>query len=441
MKSILHSPFCFILLVLTLSLPLSAHAENLRNLTQENRQLSDSSREILTALVYLPKQVFNGTLYAGAKTAGYVSDPEFIEMVEDILYLYQRKLMWFPVLGYSSGLRPEYGAGLLYRDGAFNTLTRYSMHDADHWSMDFKTSYEQYLGRMGWKATLKGMLKKHDDYRYYGIGGDPEDDARNRFTASDDEGVFTEETKHLQWETSLFHPTRDWKVEYMGFYQRRGFESSGRGNKDLRNEFDLTRIPGFINDAPVEQIYQEVNLTIDTRDHKKIISKGFRGQIYGGISNGIGRNSSDFIRGGFDAAGYIPLWRENRILAPRIVYDQAGSIDGKTIPFTEYPRHPTFRGVSSRHLLHMEKASSVLTLEYQWPISHMLTGHLFTDYLVAGSSAGSFQWKEARWAGGAGFGLHYLNKEFARLELAGGNEGFQMTFRTGLPQPSNKRGI
>lgn len=420
--------------------PASA-SESLRNLNKEKSAISDPARNLGTIAAYLPKQVLNGSLFAAAKTAGVVSDPEFIEKVEDILYLYERKLMWFPTLSYASGLRPEYGAGLLYRDGGFKALTRYSMHDADHWSMSFNTSYEKYLGRVSWKTGLKGALKKKDDYRYYGLGGDPENDARNRFTGSDDYGTFTEETKQLQWETMIYDATRDWQVKYMGYYQRRGFDSSGRGNKDLRNEFDLTTIPGFVNDSPIEQIYQEISFMIDTRDQKQILSKGFRGEIYGGLSNGIGANSADFIKGGIDAAAYIPVIRDNRLIVPRLVFDQAASIDGTRIPFTEYPRHPTFRGVSSRYLIHNDKSSAVLSLEYQWPISHMLTGHIFTDYLVAGSSIGDLKWENARWASGAGVGLHYLNKEFARVEFAGGNEGFQMNVRIGLPQPSNKRGL
>ena len=109
----------FFLLILSVSLlytpPLWAASKgeiNIRGIEREEKHITDLDRQGATALLYLPKQFLNGTLWGIGKTASVVSDPEFIEKVEDILYIYERKLAWFPIVDYNSGFRPGYGVGL-----------------------------------------------------------------------------------------------------------------------------------------------------------------------------------------------------------------------------------------------------------------------------------------------------------------------------------------
>lgn len=244
--------------------------------------------------------------------------------------------------------------------------------------------------------------------------------------------------KKIQWQTALY-PTKKWGITYTGYYQRRSFDDEGHGDNPLRDVFDLSSVPGFTEGLPVKQLYNELALDIDTRDAHKMISPGWRGEVYAGISAGLGKNESDTFKTGLDVAAFIPTLKEDRIISPRIVLDITEELDNTLIPFTEYPRHRTFRGISSRDLILNDQVSLTPSLEYQWPLSHMFSGHVFLDYLAVGPTVGKIDWDDGIWAAGFGINFHYANKEFGRLELAGGSEGFQLTFKIKEPVTKNSR--
>lgn len=431
--------FISLLLFSCLSSAYAGSGPNLRGLEKEEKRGLDPARNTASAVLYVPKQLLNGMLYGTAETADYTTDPEFIRKVKDILYLYKRKLAWFPVLDYASGFRPSYGAGLYYKEKNFRSIFLGSLHDANHWELRARSSYIHNLDNFSWKTSLGGVLERKDDNRFYGIGADPKNDPRNRFLADADYGVFTAEKRRIEWKTRFSNTDNRWKFGYMGYYQRQDFEEQGRGNKDMRDIMDLTLVPGFQTNAPVTQIYDELFLILDTRNKKKIIAPGFHGEIFSGIANGLGNNESDFIRAGMDAAVFIPTIREDRVIIPRVVTNIIEEVDHQPIPFSEYTRHSSFRGISSREWVANDNASIVPSLEYQWPLSHFLSGHLFADYLATGKNLGKLEWDNGLWAAGFGVDFHYFDREFCRLQFAGGSQGFQVTVTIGNPLQKNAR--
>lgn len=420
------------------SLLLAQNADNIRGVEIEEAKKYDPKLSALSAGLYIPKQITNATLYGAAKGAKVVSDPDFIKKVEDILYLYKRELAWFPTFSWTSGGRPNYGGGLYYKKSGFKALTRFSVNDSNYWSLKAKTSYSRYIGSTKWKTSLVGVYEKRDDRKYYGLGSAPLDDPRNLFFGPKDHGVFSEERRKLQWSSSLF-PDPRWGVTYMGYYQRRSFDPFGIGDDDLQDVFRLSTVPGFTN-GPVTQVYNELALEMDTRNKKKIISPGWRGEVYTGISAGLDANKSDFIRYGADLAAFIPVIKNDRILVPRIVFNGVDEFDNDDpIPFTEFSRHRTFRGVSDRELIRNDKLSLVPSLEYQWPLSHILSGHVFIDSLIVGPKVSEMGWDDFIWAAGAGVDFHFQNREWGRAQFAMGSEGFQFKFTVGKPLQKNSR--
>lgn len=413
---------------------------NTRGVLREESYSSDVPRSLLSAGLYLPKQALNVGIYGVGKVVKTVSDEEFIETVKDILYLYERDLLWFPVVDYASGFRPEYGAGLYYTNGKLKSLARFSVHDSDYWDYFLKTSYKISLDRVFVESYVLGRLEKKDDLRYHGIGGDPEDDPRNRFISLTDQdyGVFTQERKKIEWGTSVYAPSKLWQLKYMGFYERRNFENSGVGHNDLEDVFDLTSIPGF-TEGPLAQIYNEISFAMDTRNNKKLISPGLRAEGYYGLSAGLRNNDADVWKTGVDLMGFIPVYKENRVLVPRIMLDYVGDLGNSYVPFTEFTRHKTFRGTSDRDWVRSDRASAMYSLEYQWPLTHNLAGHLFVDYVAVGRNFGSLDWDDGIWAAGAGFDLRVYSREIGRLQFSGGSEGFQFKFTVGKPFAKNTR--
>jgi len=414
--------------------------ENIRGTLVEETKSFDGFRKAADAGLYLPRQLVNGTLYGGGKIAAALSDPDFIDWVEELLYLYERDLAWFPILDYASGTRVISGGGLYYHHEGIKAVTRMSGYDSHYWTFDSKVSYERELGGQArWKGTIRALLEEKDNRRFFGFGGDPENDPRNRFLSDTDAGTYSEDRRKIQWQ-STFYPHEKWGISYLGFLQRRSFRDHGRALNDFREVFDTSEVPGFTEGAPVSQIYNELSLLVDTRENQKMLTPGFRGEIHSGIAAGLGRNDSDLLRAGFDVAAFIPTVKRDRLLVPRIVMDLVEDLDETPIPFSEYPRQFTFRGVSMRDRIRNDQVSLVPSIEYQWPLSHMLSGHLFLDYLVVGKTLSKMQWDDGLWALGFGVNFHRKEKEFGRFQVAAGTEGVELRVSFGLPLETNERG-
>lgn len=431
----------FFLLALFLSSSAFAASSNdsVRGVEKKEQYPGDTARSAAAAGLYVPRQVVKGVFTGTAKAASELSDPDFIRRVKDILYLYKHDLMWFPILDYNSGFRPSSGAGLYYKTSQLKALVKGTVYDSDLWSASAKLShFHTFDNSLQWENSISGLMQKQDDLHFYGFGADPKNDSRNNFLSNQDYGTFSEDRRKLQWSSTL-SPKDTWGFTYLGYFQRRAFQDHGEGNDDLRNVFDTAAIPGFTVNAPVSQIYHEGSLHMDTRDQKKIISPGFKGEVYSGISTGLGKNKTNLYRMGGDAAAFVPVMGRDRVLVPRAVLDVVENFNGEDIPFSEYPRQHTFRGVSEREWIRTDRVSFVPSLEYQWPLSHYFAGSLFFDYMAVGESVGSIGWNNGIWAAGGGINVHYLKHELGRIELAGGSEGFQLGISFGRPVRSNAR--
>lgn len=437
---VFRKSFPCLILCLMLASPLFAEngsKQNVRGVEAQETKAWDAPLTVLAGVFYIPRQIVDGSMYATGKTVEKLSDEKFIEKVKDVLYIYDRKLLWFPTVGFASGFRSTYGGGLYYKDGGIRSLFRGEIHDAHYWSLSLKNTYVKDLSWASWESSLLGVTETKNDRRFYGIGADPHTDPRNTFIANHDYGIYTEDRRKLQWSTALESPGGTYEVKYLGFVQRRDFKSHGDGQDDLEDIFNVANIPGFQN--PVSQLYDEVSFVYDTRKNQKMLTQGFRGEIYGGFSNGLGKNNSDLFRTGFDVTGFIPVRKENRLIVPRVVFDMVENLDNTAIPFSEYPRHHTFRGLSTREQVKSDRVSLVPSLEYQWPLSHMISANVFFDTLVVGRRLSEFSWHHGIWAAGTGLNLHYLGHELGRVEVAGGSEGLYVSMHIGKPLRTNHR--
>ena len=155
---------------------------------------------------------------------------------------------------------------------------------------------------------------------------------------------------------------------------------------------------------------------------------------------GIAGDHSHFLRTGVDAALYLPVIKQTRLIVPRIVFDMVDNLnDSVPISFAEYPRQPAFRGVSSTRLLRNDEISLLSSLEYQWPLTYNLGGHLFAVHLVVTDSFSVLTRSNAPYAIGFGLDLHGADSELARLSISNGSEGWRFLLTVGISSHTSDR--
>jgi hypothetical protein len=248
-----------------------------------------------------------------------------------------------------------------------------------------------------------------------------------------DYGIYLQQRGQLVFIAGL-RPQPHWELFLTSFYQRRHVEDAAGKYGHLGGTFELESLAGV--GEVYKQWYNEISIRYDTRDFTKYVSAGSKIEGYLGYSSGYSR----LIRSGLDLMFYLPVLQHNRVLIPRIVFDMISIVNqGRPIPFTEYPRQPSFRGISKRTMLRTDLISFVPSLEYQWPLSFNLGGHLFLDMLIVSSAHGGTHLRKAPWALGLGIDFHMIDGELARGQVAAGSEGIRFSLSVGLnPRLGNR---
>jgi outer membrane translocation and assembly module TamA len=76
--------------------------------------------------------------------------------------------------------------------------------------------------------------------------------------------------------------------------------------------------------------------------------------------------------------------------------------------------------------------SAVPSLEYQWPLTHNVGGHLFLDYLLVADSVKHLSFADAPYAYGAGISIQGFRSEVGRIAVSTGSEGWRLMIDVGL---------
>lgn len=409
----------------------------LRGLETERADHGAALRTAANMLLFVPRSVFSGLLYATGYGPHLIDDHQFIEKFDDFFYIYKKEVGWTPVFDLASGSPLAYGAALFYRHKPFGISVGGYYSSSSLWKTKVKLRDAFLLGRSVLKVSLSGSILTRDDYKFHGFGPDPENDPRNVFRpdANDDFGIYQQRLSRVQWVLGL-RPSSNWQLFYTGYYHQRKIRNPEDSDSDnIANAFDLDIIPGIRAGQSTigKQVYNEFTVRFDSRQYQGQISPGVRLDGYVGLSEGVGSDDSRFTRAGGSAAIFIPVIKHNRLIVPRVVFDAIDNRnDSVPISFAEYPRQTTFRGVSNKRLLRTDKISMVPSLEYQWPLAYTLGAHLFIDYLLVGDSVGDLTFNGAPYAIGFGLDLHSVDSELARISFSGGSEGFRFKLTVGL---------
>jgi hypothetical protein len=396
-----------------------ADGRNHQELRGVEREQKDGSHTLKTAgnvLLFVPRTLVDGLLYSAVYGGQLIDDSNAISSIEEIFTGKGRAAGWFPVITAGSG--PAIGLGLFYRSDAFGVTAKGAYGNQDRWAAKLGGHYSLTTGHTVWNLQVAGEILKRDNYEFHGFGSDPGSDPRNdAVLGTSQEFVSYAQELRRAPVTIGVRPSSDWQAFYTFYYQDRKLE-----------------LPA-VDEMSEKQIYNEVALRFDTRDYKDKVLPGVRIEGYGGQANGIGDYQARFVRAGVDASGYVPIIKKNRLIIPRVVFDMIDSRkDDAPVSFADYPRQPTFRGVSGATILRTDKYSMVPSLEYQWPLTFNLSCGVFVDYLLVAGSLDGFTFSDAPYAVGVDISIDSVESEMARLTVASGSEGLHFLFTLGLPQ-------
>ncbi|MBD3374785.1 hypothetical protein GF406_07120 [candidate division KSB1 bacterium] len=410
---------------------------HLRGLAKEETRGYEIGQKLLAGLTFLPRQLIYGIRYTSGYGARLLSDPLWIRQIENVLYFDDKQhLGWYPLVDITSSYRPRVGLNLFVQKQRMEALVRGNFAASDKYMMESLCSIQHRSGKSLWRSTLSFLLEKDDDREFYGVGNHPLIDPRSHFSESrhSESGTFIQTRHKVQWINAVQTPTPLYFL-LTAFYQKRVIRDT-KSDENLARTFNLDELFGL---GSHEMIYQEIAVFYDTRKRDTYTAPGTRFGIYAGYARGINHDPQRLQRWGAEWFSRIPVIQQNRLLIPRIVFDTVSPIGDSPIAFTEYPRHPTFRGVSGRMLLRNDRFSMVPSLEYQWPLSFNLSGHLFIDYLLVSDSLWGFSMVNSPWAIGLGADFHGLESVLATGYMAIGSEGIRFLLTIGLPMLSSER--
>ena len=72
-------------------------------------------------------------------------------------------------------------------------------------------------------------------------------------------------------------------------------------------------------------------------------------------------------------------------------------------------------------------------------MSPVFAAHIFADYLTVGRSFSKLDLDHGIWAVGGGIDFNLFGKEWGRVQLSGGSEGFYTRLTFGQPIQKNSR--
>ena len=404
----------------------------IRGLEQDPHSGFNPIRSLGSVVFYIPKRIIHGVRYASGYGFKLINNEKFIDTIQDFLFTDDHRFGWHPMVDFTSSHRPRIGLNLMVNAPRFDMLARGNVAGAEKYQIETILSYRLRKRDRIWRFTLSGLLSHDDDQKFYGIGFDPRSDLRSHFLPDpeNDHGIYIQRRYKIQFIVG-FRPSPLWETYLTSFFQERRIRDASESRRPLGVSFDLESLPGVQH--PIKQAYTELSVVFNTRKQNAYISGGFRTEGYAGISTGVGEEASSFLRTGLDVLVNIPIIKGNRVVTPRLVFDTMRNISDQTdIPFPEYPRQPSFRGVSRRRMLRTDTYSFVPSLEYQWPLSFNLGGHLFIDYLIVADALTRIRTARAPWAAGFGIDFHGLDAELARIQVVVGSEGFRFLLSIGM---------
>jgi hypothetical protein len=383
------------------------------------------------AALYLPKRLYEGLLFAYAASSQAL-EPERIGQVKEYFDPKGNPWGWYPIFIGASDWRLRAGAKVFYKRKVFRSSYRLTATGYNKWeqriSVTLRDRKKEHVGQINFSLNHY----KDDDMHFYGIGSYPESDERSFYLPNniDDFTRFSQEVLRLQTIFAI-RTSRLFQARYTYYYQQRTIDANGKG---LSRIFDIDQLPGGLGTG--FSIYQEIATRVETSERNRT---GLDVEGYIGVNLENSGNKGKILRYGVDARLNLVL-NTKFILKPRVVLNLIKNItEDEPVSFTNYPRHPSFRGTSSRILLMSDNVVSVPSLALQYKVNRRYSARLFCDYLLVGRELTTLIPSEGTWATGLLLVYHNSYTDLAGVVFAVSPHSFRLTAFVGTEPNRNER--
>jgi hypothetical protein len=200
--------------------------------------------------------------------------------------------------------------------------------------------------------------------------------------------------------------------------------------------FDVAQLPGGRGSRA--HIYNEFAVR---HEQGTLEEPGGDLEVYGGFAAARDPRQASFVRAGFDASFHLPVISPGHLAAVRLVANMAEEVTpgAEKLAFYDYPRHPTFRGISTRYLLRSDRLVLVPSLNFHRQLSDRFTVRLFTDGLAVAPALADLRPANGLWAVGTEIVYHNDYADLAGLLFAYGPEGVRLSMFLGSSSTRNER--
>lgn len=160
-------------------------------------------------------------------------------------------------------------------------------------------------------------------------------------------------------------------------------------------------------------------------------------QLFGEARHVMDADANDLTYEAYriEGRGYLPVFSLRRVLAARAAFDGVNPASGSgPIPFYRLPYSnglDRFSGYSGDRF--RDKRLAILQAEYRWLIWSKLWAFALAERAAVAPSTGAFRWSSMHEAYGGGFRYRLTDTQTARLEVAKGNQGFDIDLNLEAP--------
>jgi hypothetical protein len=395
-------------------------------------EAGDTARDVGNAVLLVPR-TFLDVLFEGTELATQlVADEQLVPRYQQLLGAPPGgRVFIFPTLFAETGGPFSIGLRMIAETSRIVTSQRIGFGGTEDVVAESRVIIKG--GRsLPFALSLETFYELESELEYRGLGVTPTRDERNVFVDEGRERVGLYDERQVRGLLSAgVRPSQN--VEFFlsaSLGRRRIEDSDDAGARALTQVFVPGSFPG-VGDQPWV-FYAESAARLDTRAYRGRPTPGALFEIYGGGGRTFEGPHSTFIRVGARGAGFIPVYRRSNILSPRLVVDRLYPLTPETLPFTEIPRQPEFRGFD--HL--RDYLSAVASIDYSWPVVSFLDLRLFIDAATVAPNLAKLDidnLKHLRYAAGVGLDLFSDNAQLGRLQLATSPEGARLSLSFGEP--------
>lgn len=409
--------------------------ENARGLEEKATNPDDVGLLAPRVVLFPVRIVTQGVFFPIRHTIRFVQRHALVERVVDVLYNDERTAAILPTFQFISAYGPTVGVKAIHENlaghGEKGELSIqgggvYNLAAEGAFSANRVNGSRLYVSSVVRYDTRPRLLFEGigDDLPEYEGGGrilDPREASyRTRF--SQDRLLLAQGAGY-----TIGQPGNLVKIGGAAIFNRRTFGENTTEETSIEQVYDTSKLVGFREGATTLEV--DATLTVDTRDSEGQTSSGVYVDAFAGAVPPIRKYA--YAHYGFEATGYIDLYKQTRVLVVRggIEAVEGGDDD---IPFAALPRlgGPTrLRGYRLDRF--RDEKSALATVEYQYPIHEMIGGAFFLDAGHVGKNYEKLS-ELSNWRLGGGFGLRVRSKEHSlfSLDFAYGNDGVLVFFTT-----------